>query len=157
MEHVPITGLRQALQFLSGTNGDGQGTVFDDEDDPRVRAITLVDSDQLIGNSQSAEVSQSTQEPGSAEEESESKDLQEGENNNPVHEKVSGDTEYVIDRLVDHAYQEEKLVLKVKCYGYELKDATWEPIEQLPRSAVVTYFWRKELPLPQQAARAQAG
>ena len=157
MDYVPVTGLRQALQFLSETNGDGQGNVSDDEDGPSARASTPVDSNPLISNSQSVEVPQNTQEAGSLEAQVESEDLQKGEDNNPVQEEVSEDTEYVIDKVVDHAYQDEKLILKVKWYGYGIEDATWEPVEQLPRSAVVTYFRRKKLSLPQKLVHAQAG
>lgn len=157
MDYVPVTGLRQALQFLSETNGDGQGNVSDDEDGPSARASTPVDSNSLISNSQSVEVPQNTQEAGSLEAQVESEDLQKGEDNNPVQEEVSEDTEYVIDKVVDHAYQDEKLILKVKWYGYGIEDATWEPVEQLPRSAVVTYFRRKKLSLPQKLVHAQAG
>ena len=84
-------------------------------------------------------------------------DPQKGEANNSGNGKGPEDTEYVIERLVDHTYQDGKLVLKVKWYGYATEDATWEPIAQLLRSAVVTYFRRKKQPLPPQAAHARPG
>ena len=64
-----------------------------------------------------------------------------------MRQEGSATAEYVIDRIVDHGFQEEKLILKVRWYGYTAEDATWEPIEQLPRSAEVSYFRRKWLPL----------
>ena len=74
------------------------------------------------------------------------KDLQSGEGNNSGNGKGSEDAEYVIERLVDHAYQDGKLVFKVKWYGYPTEDAAWKSIAQLLRSAVVTYFRRKNNP-----------
>ena len=87
----------------------------------------------------------------------ESEDLQKGEGNNSEKEEETGNTEYVIDRVVDHDDQDGKLSLKVEWYGYKTEEATWEPIVQLPRSAVVTYFRRVRLPLPAQIAHARPG
>ena len=72
-------------------------------------------------------------------------------------EKGTGDQEYVVDKIVDHGYRDGELVLKVEWYGYAGEDTTWGPIEQLPRSAVVTYFRRKIQPLPPQVERARPG
>ena len=117
----------------------------------------MVEDFQQVGQQASAETPQDVQETVSSEERDESHNLREGEEDGPTHQERSATSEYVIDRIVDHGFQEEKLILKVRWYGYTIEDATWKPIEQLPRSAVVTYFRRKKLPLPQQVARAQAG
>lgn len=67
MDHVPITSRRHAPQLLSGTNSDWKGNVSGDENGPRACASTPVDSNQLISNSQLAEVWHNTQESGSLE------------------------------------------------------------------------------------------
>ena len=157
MEHTPILGLRQALHFLSGSEKAGEHNVIENEDRPDERAQAQGDNENLASNSTSEEIPQDlqgTRGPGGLDE---SEDLQKGEGNSSEKEEETGNTEYVIDRVVDHGYQDGSLILKVEWYGYTPKDATWEPIEQLPRSAVVRYFRRKKLPLPPQVANAQAG
>ena len=109
MDYAPVTGLRQALQFLRAEAQSGQT------------------------------------------------DLQEGEEVDGERRPEDENTEYVIEKVIDHGYRDEELILRVKWYGYGTKDATWEPIEQLPRRAVVTYFRRKGWSLPAQVARAQQG
>ena len=156
MEPSPILSLRQGLQFLGGSEEVEEHNVIENEDRPDKRAQALGDNEYLVYNSTSAEILQDLQGTGGPVELDESEDLQEGVRNNSENEET-GNTEYKIDRVVDHDDQDSKLSLKVEWYGYKPEDATWEPIEQLPRSAVVTYFRRKGLPLPAQIAPAQAG
>ena len=133
MDYAPITDLRQALQFLRGPERNEGGQVIEDENHPDLH------------------------ESGNSREDNESEDPQKGEGNDPGPQGTSENTEYVINKVIDHDYQDEKLFLKVDWYGYAIEDATWEPIEQLPRSAAVTYFRRKKLSLPAQIAQAQSG
>ena len=157
IDHVPITGLRQALQFLDGTEENEAHNGIENDDRYHVRAPP-VDSGTLVGDSQTTATNpQDEQGIRGSEERDESHNLRKGEENSPTRAEGNVDAEYVIDRIVDHGYQKEKLILKVKWYGYTIEDATWEPIEQLPRSAVVTYFRRKRLLLPAQIAHAQPG
>lgn len=65
--------------------------------------------------------------------------------------------EYVIEKIIDHGYEDGELMLKVRWYGYPLADATWEPIATLPTSLVTQYFQRKKLALPPQVDQAQSG
>lgn len=85
------------------------------------------------------------------------KDIQKGEDDVTEVAGEEGNTEYVIDKIVYHGYRDGKLFLKVAWYGYEKEDATWEPIAQLRRSAVVTYFRRQKKELPPQTSQAKAG
>ena len=79
IDYAPVTGLRKALQLLSGTNGDGEGSVADDEERPRMRASTAGDENELIDSSESGGFLQSTQTLGNSEAQSGPMDLQEGE------------------------------------------------------------------------------
>ena len=157
MEHTPILGLRQALQFLSGSEEPEEHNVIGNEDRPDERAQALGDDENLVNNSTSAEMPQDLQETRGPGELDELEDLQKGEENNSEKQEETGNLEYVIDLVVDHDYEDCSLILKVEWYGYKTEDAMWEAIEQLPRSAVVRYFRRKKLPLPPQVANAQAG
>jgi hypothetical protein len=52
-----------------------------------------------------------------------------------------GDTqEYVVDRLVGHEMRNSQLYLKVRWYGYEAADDTWELWHQLPERLVERYL-----------------
>ena len=157
MEQASISGLHQVLQYLSGQETEQGHVESEREDSPHAHAQTPEDEGNLGGQNSEAEIPQDRQEAASSEELEQSKDPQEGEVSNRGREEEGTDAEYVIEKIIDHGYQDEELLLQVKWYGYETKDATWEPIEQLPRSAVVRYFRRKKLPLPPQVARAQAG
>lgn len=77
----------------------------------------------------------------------ESQDPQKGEEYSLTDNEWNADAEYVIDQIFDHGFKEEKLIFKVRWYGYTIEEATWEPVEQLTCSAEVTYFRRKRLPL----------
>ena len=158
MDHVPITGLRQALQFFDGTEENEGRNVIEDDDHSHVRASPQVDNDNLVGDSQTIATNpQDVQGVRGSEERDESHNLRKGEEDGPIHQEGSATAEYVIDRIVNHGFQEEKLILKVRWYGYTAENATWEPIEQLPRSAAVSCFRRKRLPLPAQVAHAKSG
>ncbi|CDF38512.1 unnamed protein product [Chondrus crispus] len=157
MDYAPITGLRQALQFLGAPELNEEGEVMEDEECPHTRAPTSGDQDNLISQAPTAETSPDLRDFGKSREEDELEDLQEGEGNSSEKGEETENTEYVIDRVADHEYQNGNLILKVEWYGYTPEDGTWEPIEQLPRSAAVTYFGRKKLPLPPQVARARVG
>ena len=156
-DYAPVTGLRQALQFLSRTNDDEEGSTAGDEGRPNMHATTAGGNNELINSSEVEGVARGSQELGNSEAQGGQKDLQEGEGNEPVPEETSENKEYVINKVIDHAYKGEKLFLKVEWYGYAVEEATWEPIEQLSRSAAVTYFRRKALYLPAQVAQAKPG
>lgn len=105
----------------------------------------------------SAGIPQDIRETGGLGELEESESLQKGEEYCPAHGEVDEDSEYVIEKMVGHGYRDDKLILKVKRYGYTIKDARWEQIEHLRRSLVMTYFRQKKLPLLPQVVRAQLG
>ncbi len=74
--------------------------------------------------------------------------------------------EYTIEKIVGHGANddpghptasENETMLKVRWAGYGAADDTFEPIHHVPRNAVVSYFRRKQLPLPNDLSRAQAG
>ena len=67
-------------------------------------------------------------------------DPQEGEGSNPVPEETSENTEYVINKVIDHGYQDEKLFLKVDWYGYAIENATWEPSNSCPAAQLLRIF-----------------
>ncbi|KAI9847479.1 MAG: hypothetical protein M1837_002380 [Sclerophora amabilis] len=51
-------------------------------------------------------------------------------------EDEEGETEYVVEKIVDHRFIDDVLHLKVKWKGYEKKaDQTWEPTENLEEGA----------------------
>ncbi|CDF36784.1 unnamed protein product [Chondrus crispus] len=121
MGYTPIVRLRQALQFL---NREGE------REEPAAQAKDRTDDGPLI-NQEAAGISPDLQEMGGSEEqdEDESLALRKGDGELDTQEEGAGSQEYVIDKIVDHGYDGEKLILKVRWYGYTLKDATWEPIE----------------------------
>ena len=157
MEHAPTSGLHQALQYLREPATNQECDAMGSEDARHTWTQRLEDEENLVSPHSSAEIPPDLQRSSNSEELEESKSLQEGEEVNGERRPEDENAEYVIEKVLDHGYQDEELVLRVKWYGYDIKDATWEPIEHLPRSAVVTYFRRKGIPLPQQVARAQAG
>ena len=157
MEHAPALGLHQALQYLREAATNQERDAMESEDAPHTRTQGLEDEESLVSPHSSAEIPPDLQRSSNSEEPEESNNLQEGEEGSGAREPEDENAEYVIEKIIDHGYQDEELVLRVKWYGYAIKDATWEPIEHLPRSAVVTYFRRKGIPLPQQVARARSG
>ena len=79
------------------------------------------------------------------------------EEGNPKENHDSTD-EYVLDEVVDHQRDHRQgLKLLVKWYGFSESDNTWEPIHHVPRSAVIRYFNRRRLPVPQDITDAQEG
>ena len=130
---------------------------MESEDRPHAQAQTYEDEDNLVSQNSSAEIPQDRQEIISSEELEQPEDPQEGEVSNPGREEEVTGAEYVIEKIIDHGYQDEEILLQVKWYGYTTEDSTWELVPQLPRSAVVRYFRRKKLSLPPQVAHAQAG
>lgn len=50
--------------------------------------------------------------------------------------------EYVYVKFVDHAWEKGKLLLKVRWFGFNPGDDTWEPSERLPVADVVAYTKR---------------
>lgn len=74
--------------------------------------------------------------------------------------------EYVIDRIVSHGIngdQEhpsakiEELTYRVRWYGCDRNDDTFEPIQYFPRNKIVSYYERIEQPLPDNLNKAQQG
>ena len=62
-----------------------------------------------------------------------------------------------MNRIVSHqpndndenpAAEDGKIVYKVRWHGYGPTDDTFEPIRNLPRNKVVSYYRAKKLPLP---------
>ena len=78
MDYAPVTGLRQALQFLSGTNDDGEGSAADDEVRPNMHATTAGGDNELFDSSESGGILQNTQTSGNSEARSGQVDLQGG-------------------------------------------------------------------------------
>ena len=140
MEQAPTSGLHQVLQYLSGHETEQGRDELESEDSPHTQAQTQEDEGNLVSHNSSAEIPQDRQEMISSEGLEQSKDPQEGKVSNPRREEEETDAEYVIEKIIDHGYQDEELLLHVKWYGYETKDATWEPVAQLPRSAAVIYI-----------------
>ena len=152
---APITGLCQALQLLGSEGRNEERSEVEDGDTSCVREPSATNDDHAVGQMASAGTApelRASRRPVHADE---SRDLQEGEGTDPVPQETSENTEYVINKVIDHDCQDEKLFLKVDRYSYLIEDATWEPIEQLPHSAAVAYFRRKRLSLPAQVAQAQ--
>ena len=78
-----------------------------------MHATTEGGDNELINSSEVEGVSRGSQELGNSEAQGEPQDLQEREGNNPTLEETSRNTEYVINKVVDHDYQDEKLFLRV--------------------------------------------
>lgn len=65
--------------------------------------------------------------------------------------------EYVLDHIVDHGDVEGQTRYRVRWYGYDPSEDTWEPIHHLPRSRIVLYCRRNGIPLPGDIGKAQVG
>ena len=148
MDYAPVTGLRHALQFLSGTNDDGEGSAAGYEGRPNMHATTAGGDNESINSSEVEGVSRDSQELGNSEAQGGQRDLEEGEGNDPVPEETSENTEYVINKVIDHAYQGEKLFFKVERYDYAVEEATWEPIELLSAAQLLCTSEGKRCPCP---------
>ncbi|CDF34164.1 unnamed protein product [Chondrus crispus] len=114
MDYAPITGLRQALQFLGEPKLNEEGEVMEDEERPHTRATTTGDHDNLVGRTPTTETPPDLREFGKSREEDELEDLRKGEGQLDTQEEETESQEYVIDKIVDHSYDEEKLILKVR-------------------------------------------
>ena len=79
----------------------------------------------------------------------------------PRHEEQAVEpVEYVIQRIVDCGLDEEdNLLHRVRWYGFDAKDDTWEPLEHLPRSHVIRYYRgaRYERPSEAELAKCRPG
>ena len=76
-----------------------------------MHATTAGGDNELFDSSESGGILQSTQTSGNSEAQSGQVDLQEGEGNNPIPGETSGNTEYLVNKVVDHDYEDEKLFL----------------------------------------------
>ena len=74
--------------------------------------------------------------------------------------------EFVIDRIISHGINEDskhptakvgETTYRVRWFGYEASDDTYEPIRHLPRNKVVSYYNKKKLTLPKTLGQAQLG
>ena len=69
---------------------------------------------------------------------------------------TSGD--FIVDRVVDHDYTVNgELIFRVRWYGYDSCEDTWEPIRHLRRSQVLTYLRRRRLAAPATIDEARDG
>ena len=84
---------------------------MESEDSPHAQAPTQEDGGNLVSHNSSAEIRQDRQEIFSSEESEQSKDPQEGEVSNPGRQEEEMDAEYVIEKIIDHGYQDEDLLL----------------------------------------------
>lgn len=64
---------------------------------------------------------------------------------------------FVIDEVVDHNINQGprhryskagEALYRVRWYGYQPDDDTWESTGQLPRSKILSYYWSRKLPIP---------
>ena len=74
--------------------------------------------------------------------------------------------EFVIDDIISHMVNKSRrhqyankgeTLYRVRWYGFEADDDTWEPIKHLPRSKVLSYFRRKDLEIPEDIDKAING
>ena len=74
--------------------------------------------------------------------------------------------EFVIDRIISHEQNNDaehphaafdETLYRVRWYGYQAADDTWEPITHLPRSKVISYHKRKRLAIPDDIQRSMTG
>ena len=117
MEHPPTSGLQQALHFLRGHEENQKHDETDIEDEPLARTQDAGGEEDVGSGNLAAETLQDSEETGDVETGDESHDLQKGEENIPARDEGDDDAEYVIDRLIDHGFEERKLVPKVRWYG----------------------------------------
>lgn len=81
--------------------------------------------------------------------------------NSESHQKVSDkghvlEQEFVMNRIVNHAFENGSYFFRVRWYGYISDDDTWKPTEHLPRNHIVTYFRQRNLRLPIDRALSKA-
>lgn len=73
-------------------------------------------------------------------------------------EPATYDQEFVVDHIVDHVLDSKGVwFYQIRWYGYPPEEDTWEPIQHLPRSKVITYHRRTRFPLPSTLDMAQVG
>ena len=86
--------------------------------------------------------------------------------NRPKNTEMDSEGEYVIDKVVDHIINEDErhpqikrgdMLYKVRWFGYTPEDDTFEPVHHLPRSQVLSYHNRKQMPVPSNIAKAMLG
>ena len=86
--------------------------------------------------------------------------------NRPRNAEMDSGAEYVIDKVVDHIINEDEghphakhgdMLYKVRWFGYTPEDDTFEPVHHLPRSQVLSYHRRKQMPVPSNIAKAMLG
>ncbi len=78
----------------------------------------------------------------------------------------AGEGEFVMERIISHlingdeehphAKKGERLY-RIRWYGYTSKDDTYEPIQHLPRSKVISYYRRKKAKIPPDIDRTMVG
>ena len=56
--------------------------------------------------------------------------------------------EDVIDTIINHRTENNEIRYRIRWYGRQPSEDTWEPIDNLPRSQVVRYYRRKKIELP---------
>ena len=80
--------------------------------------------------------------------------------------EMDSEAEYVIDKVVDHIINEDEghlhakhgdMMYKVRWFGYTPEEDTFEPVHHLPRSQVLSYHNRKQMPVPSNIAKAMMG
>lgn len=76
----------------------------------------------------------------------------------PTTEELDIEREFVIERIVSHGRDDDNtLLFRVRWYGYEPNQDTWEPIGNLPRSHVLSYCKRAHLAIPDNIDDARVG
>ncbi len=84
----------------------------------------------------------------------------------PSRDVDTHDQEYVVERIISHGINEDpehptarvgETTYRVRWYGYEEKDDTYEPVRNLPRNKIVSYHKRKKLRIPENIDSAIAG
>ena len=118
IEQAPTSGLQQVLQYLSEHETEQGRDKLESEDSTHAQVQTQEDEGNLVRHDSSAEIPQDRQEVVSSEGLEQSKNPQEGEVSNPGREEEETDAEYVIEKIIDHGYQDEELLLHVKWCGY---------------------------------------
>ena len=71
-----------------------------------------------------------------------------------------------MDRIVDHETNQDQshphatvgqTLYRIRWYGYDQNDDTWEPIDHIPRSQILLYHRRKRLRIPKDVDKAIDG
>ena len=114
LQYAPIPGLPQALQFFSGREESKERDAMENEDGPPTPEQMLEDEEIFVSRNLSAEIPPDLQRTSNSEQLEESENPQEGEERNAGREGEDEDAEYVIDKIIDHGYQDEELILRVK-------------------------------------------